>query len=284
MRKRVSGHGLLCLALVLTASVALATPVPTSTGTIVGGRVGVSATSLDFFSGFFPGGTCQGTTPGAGSGCFDVTPGTPAGALAGMTEGLIKDITGPPISGPILISQFLSFSNLPNAATPTVFFDMTNAPAGAGPGGTGQPDCNALTGAQQQAPGTTCVPHVGALISPIVLTNGPANPITGIVDTVAASFTIFGNMYTGTTADGSSPGSVIFTSQFSPSSPSGGQNIGSLINAIGLGQTVTNSWSGSVFATPSAVPGVPEPATSLMVGGGLVLAALVSRRFKRRRS
>jgi len=122
------------------------------------------------------------------------------------------------------------------------------------------------------APGVTCTPAN----SPFQITNGLADA-NGVVNTVSITLTVDAWGYTGssgTNHNSANPYVGIFTTQ----SPLQG-NIVSILARITSGGRVDSSWSASFAPLPAVA--TPEPFTFGLFGGGLILAGILGRRFRK---
>jgi hypothetical protein len=175
------------------------------------------------------------------------------GAFAGLTGGTIQSLTGGPTTGflPTPITNFITFSG--GVATP-VSFDLTYIAPGVG----------TLAGCFSAALGSECTPTG----SPFTLFQISSN-------TVVATLQLNGVSYTGSSSTGTSPTTAIFSTQsvLNGTLP----EIYALLAGGGAVSGVT--YSASFIATPGPV--VPEPASMLLMGVGLVGAGLVARRKAR---
>ena len=174
---------------------------------------------------------------------------TETGSFAGLTGGTIGSLTGGPQTGNVSVPGFISFNQ--GVAAP-ITFDLTYIAPGVG----------TVANCSSSALGAACTPSG----SPFTLFQLTSN-------TVLASLNLNGVAYTGTSATGSSPTVGVFSTQdvvygTIPAVIAALQNGGSL-NGI--------TYSASFVASPT----VPEPASMLLMGMGLLGAGLVARRKSR---
>jgi PEP-CTERM motif len=177
------------------------------------------------------------------------TPEAPnTGDFVGLTGGTLKTLTGPPLTGPTSLVDFGVF----NVSAGTVHFNLTNIAPGFGT------NANCLSGAI----GAACTPSG----SPFTLTQ-----VTS--DAVDINLTLSGLAYLNTFGGDSGSG-AIFTTQ-NIDGALGGTVAGILAQVAGGG--FTSSYSATFTATPPT-PAVPEPASLLLMGVGLLGAGAVARK------
>jgi hypothetical protein len=237
MKRLIGVRAAVCLTLLAAFSITL-TAVPI-TGTVnITGSAGVSANVIDFFGNMAQG--CSISNPLA-DGCFLTNvpkDGSFTTLVAGQPGGVIKDLQGPPISGNISLSQFISFVN-------GVFFDLTRVVPG------GAPDCATVN---TSAPNIQCTPIIGGQVSPFVLTNSSN----------ATNASVFFNVellgYTGTVGSGA----TFYVGAFN--TPSAGKNIAGILEDVSAGRFTQAAYSANFVGSDSPIP---EPSTWLMFSLGL---------------
>lgn len=238
------------VSLLAMGSLANAAPI---TGTVnISATVGVSATTIDFYSN--PATNC-GTSGPSVDGCFSINfPAT--GSFSTLTlgsKGTIKDlIAAPNISGAIFLAQFMNFQT-PGPGGQPIFFDLYNVPAGSAP--TCAPSGNAGPCTPVIATGT------GPQVSPFTLQNSAGG--------VIVSFSTLVEAYSGVKATGFSNYVGAFSTQLA------GQTVDSILADIAAGRTVEASYSANFVGGQ-----VPEPGTLLTFGIGFAAILFGSRKLR----
>jgi len=167
------------------------------------------------------------------------------GSFAGLTGGTIMSLTGGPVTGATNVPNFTMFTT--GVATPVVF-NLTNISAGSG----------TVAGCGSSTPGATCTP-AGSPFTLLQLTSS----------TVVATLQLNGEAYTGSAATGTTPTTAVFSTQLV---------VPGTIPLV-LAQLAAGGVQGITYsATFNATNPVPEPASMLLLGMGLVGAGLVARR------
>lgn len=166
------------------------------------------------------------------------------GSFAGLTGGTITSLTGGPATGTVNVPNFISFSQ--GLAAP-ITFDLTYIAPGSG----------TLAACGASVVGTACTPAG----SPFTLFQLSSS-------TVVASLQVNGEAYTQPKSSGFSYATGIFSTQFVMNG-----TIQGILQQLATSGGINTTYSASFTASP-----VPEPASMLMMGLGLVGAGLIARR------
>jgi hypothetical protein len=227
----------LCLAFAGSASAT--TIISGSTVNITGG-VTVTPTTISFAPTFtaIPNSVAQ--------------PAEQTGSFLGVTGGTIGTLTGPPLTGAVSDTDFITFTG---GAAP-VLFDLTTIQAGFG----------TLAACATSTVGAECTPSG----SPFTLIQGQGD--------VAVVLTVDGNSYTGSSGSGTSATVGSFTTQFTVLG-----TIPAVLAALVSPGGISTSYSANFVATNPVA--TPEPSTGVcfLFGAGLIGLSFIGRsRFQRR--
>jgi hypothetical protein len=231
----------------LFSATALADPI---TGVLnITGSVQVGPTSIDFL----PLATGTGTVAAdafTNTGSFAVLN---TGNTAQPSAGVIKDLSGPPLTGAVNVTSFIdSFS-----AAPNIRLDLTFVNPGifSASGCVGTP-----------AVGDTCTPAG----SPFNL----SNVLSGNAISTVISFGFAGNAINTTTGETDTYTGVLSTQL-------DGISLQQILAELVVGTPITSSYSGTITVTP-AETAVPEPGSSTMVfaGMGMLILSFAFRRIR----
>jgi hypothetical protein len=227
-------------------------------GSVVVSGNGVTSGCINWYNG----GTAPTTCPDpGGTGSLSVEGGSTTPFIAGQT-GTIQDLSFQTVT-PLV--DFLVVDRGPGMHP--LQFDLEDLRFN---GGTAIGDCTA--GAND--PGATCTPAD----SPFQLTNGLTDPNTGKVDTVSVSFTADAWGYVNSSGTDYNAADL-YVGTFTTQQAIQDATISSILNMIATGGSVSASWSATF--TPESET-VPEPASFLLLGAGLMAIGLFKRNARKK--
>jgi hypothetical protein len=182
--------------------------------------------------------------------------------------------TAQPLNANFLLQNFLVFNPAGTVANPDIALDLTFIFLGTG----GQADCAAPPD-PNRVPAQTCTPTIPALVTPTNPLGLSAFTLANTPTGSTASFVLAGNARRISTGE-LSPFTGTLSATFTSTPGTTDKSYQALLSAFAGGGSISSSYSTSF----NAIIGVPEPATTpLVLGAMLIFAGAGFRKFHKNR-